>query len=214
MDNEIKPAEVANDVVVSMEYTLTVDGAIVDSSDEDGPLEFLQGHGNIISGLEKALYGMKTGENKRVVVGPAEGYGDYDPKAVMDVPRREFPREIPLKPGVELEVTDQDGDTQFARIVSVGKDEVKLDFNHPLAGKTLHFEITIGDLRIASSEELAHGHVHAHGHGHSHGDDEEEDFYLDDADEEDLDEDEDLLYEDIEDDDYYDEDEFDDEDED
>lgn len=221
MDKQQKPDKVGDDVVVSIDYTLTVDGAIIDSSDEEGPLEFLQGHGNIIPGLEQAMYGMKTGDSKRVVVTPEEGYGEYDPEAVMLVPRSEFPKDIPLKPGVELEVTDQEGDTQFARIVSLTKSEVKLDFNHPLAGKTLNFQVSVTDLRQPTDEELDHGHVHAAHHHHDEDEDleielddedfDEEDFEEDDEDE--LDEDDEFMY--VDDDfDEFDDDEFFDEDED
>jgi FKBP-type peptidyl-prolyl cis-trans isomerase SlyD len=213
VNNEQKPTKVADDVVVSMEYILRIDGVIVDSSDEEGPLEFLQGKGNIIKGLETALYGMKPGDKKRVVVAPTDAYGEYEDEAVIDVSRREFPPDIPLKPDVELEVTDDDGDTQFARIVKVSKSSVTLDFNHPMAGKTLDFDVTILELRQPTAEELDHGHVHT-AEGHGHGDTEEydfEDFDEDDFDEE-LDDDEELVYEDeefdeLDEDDLFDEDE-------
>lgn len=232
MNTENKPTVVADDVVVTIEYTLRVEGEILDSSEEEGPLEFLQGHSNIIPGLEKELYGLKPGQSKHILVQPEAGYGEYDEEAVMAVPKGEFPEEIPLKPGVELEVTDQEGDTQLARIVSVTKSEVNLDFNHPLAGKTLEFDVTIKDLRPASEEELDHGHVHAHGHHHDHDEvdddyegeedlededgfeeDDEADEYEFDEDEDDYDfeefeDDDDLVYEDLDefDDDYFDED--------
>lgn len=201
MNTKNKPNVVADDIVVTIEYTLRVEGEILDSSEEEGPLEFLQGHSNIIPGLEKELYGMQPGQTKRVIVQPEAGYGEYDEEAIMAVPKGEFPEEIPLKPGVELEVTDQDGDTQLARIVSVTKSDVNLDFNHPLAGKTLEFEVTIKELRSPTEEELDHGHVHAHG-DHHHGDDEfDDDEDYDEDEEEDEDE-----YEDEEED--YEEDEF------
>jgi FKBP-type peptidyl-prolyl cis-trans isomerase SlyD len=211
--NDNKPTVVADNVVVTIEYTLLVEGEILDSSEEEGPLEFLQGHSNIIPGLEKELYGMKPGERKQVVVQPDAGYGEFDEEALMDVPRSEFPEEIPLKPGVELEVTDQEGDTQLARIVSVSKSDVKLDFNHPLAGKVLEFDITIKELRQATSEEIDHGHVHAHGHHHDQAEEELDDFEEvdDDFDEEDFaEEDEEDEEDDFDFDDDYDEDEDDD----
>ena len=85
----------------------------------------------------------------------------------IDVPLDEFPEEICVEPGVELEMKDQDGDMLFARIVSVGKSRAKLDFNHPLAGRTLVFDIEVVDVREAGPEEIAHGHVHGPG-GHAH----------------------------------------------
>ena len=162
-----KPEQVAKDLAVSIDYKLTVDGEIIDSSEAEGPLDYLHGHENIIPGLENELTGMKIGEQKTVSVAPEDGYGVVDESAVLDVPRSEFPDEVPLEIGIELEVTDEEGDMLYATIVEVGDDVVSLDTNHPLAGKTLEFDVTIVDLRTASEEELAHGHVHT-GHHHHH----------------------------------------------
>jgi FKBP-type peptidyl-prolyl cis-trans isomerase SlyD len=161
-----KPTQVANDVIVTIDYTLTVDGEVLDSSEEEGPLEYLQGHQNIIPGLERELAGMKVGGSKNVTVAPEDGYGDVDQEAIMDVPLSEFPEEVPLEKGFELEVTDKDGDIMLAKIVEVGETTVKLDTNHPLAGKTLHFDVKVVDLRPATDEELTHGHVHSEDHPH------------------------------------------------
>jgi FKBP-type peptidyl-prolyl cis-trans isomerase SlyD len=167
MSKADKPTQAADDLVVTIEYTLTVDGEIVDSSEEGGPLDYLQGHANIIPGLEREIEGMKIGDNKKVVVAPEDGYGLVEPDAVLEVDRGEFPDDVPVEVGVELEITDDDGDMMFATIVEIGSDVVVLDTNHPLAGKELHFDVTIVDLREASDEELAHGHVHHGGH-HDH----------------------------------------------
>jgi FKBP-type peptidyl-prolyl cis-trans isomerase SlyD len=151
--------------VVSMEYTLLVDGEIVDSSVGHEPLEFLQGAGNIIPGLEEELYGMALGDSKRVVVQPEDGYGVIDPDAFIDIPRDQFPESIPLEEGVEIQVTDEQGTPMLARIDGVFEDHIRLDFNHELAGKELHFETKIVGLRDATDEENEHGHVH---NGHHH----------------------------------------------
>jgi FKBP-type peptidyl-prolyl cis-trans isomerase SlyD len=151
--------------IVAMDYTLKIDGEVVDSSDGQEPLEFLQGAGNIIPGLEEALYGMAIGENKKVTIAPEDGYGEFDSEAFVDVPREEFPAEIPLEEDTEIQVTDQDGNPMFARIDSVSDEAVKLDFNHPLAGQTLNFDVTIVALRAATEEEMEHGHAHD---GHEH----------------------------------------------
>jgi FKBP-type peptidyl-prolyl cis-trans isomerase SlyD len=161
-----KPTQVADDIVVTINYTLTVDGEVLDSSEEEGPLEYLQGHQNVIPGLERELAGMKMGGSKNVTVAPEDGYGDVDQEAIMDVPLSEFTEEIPLEEGFELEVTDKDGDIMLAKIVEVGEITVKLDTNHPLAGKTLNFEVKVVDLRPATDEELTHGHVHSQDHPH------------------------------------------------
>jgi FKBP-type peptidyl-prolyl cis-trans isomerase SlyD len=157
---------VQNDVVVSMEYTLHVDNEEVDSSKGQDPLQFLVGHGNIISGLEREMMGMKVGESKEVIIPPAEGYGEFDENAFVNVPRNAFPSDIPVEEGTELTVKDDSGQPRYARIDTVEGDVVTLNFNHPLAGDELHFNVKVVGLREPSSEELEHGHVHQDGHHH------------------------------------------------
>lgn len=161
--------KVAEDLVVGINYVLTVDGEEIDSSKDEGPLEYLHGYSNIITGLEKELLGMKINESKQVEIPPEEAYGLVEEEAIISVAIEEFPEDVPLEPGIELEITDAEGDTMFATIVKVGKKNVKLDTNHPLAGKTLFFDVSVVSIRAATSEELDHGHVHF-GHGHDHGD--------------------------------------------
>jgi FKBP-type peptidyl-prolyl cis-trans isomerase SlyD len=157
---------VQKDVVVVMEYSLQVDGEEIDSSKGQDPLQFLVGHGNIISGLEREMMGMKVGESKDVVIQPADGYGEYDDEAYMDVPRAEFPQDMPVEEGLELSVRDDQGQSRYARIDGIDGDTVTLNFNHPLAGDELHFNVKIVELREPTSEELEHGHVHQGGHHH------------------------------------------------
>jgi len=154
------PETVIDNAVVALEFTLTVDGEIVDTSDGDGPIRFIQGQGQIIPGLEKALYGMAMGDSKELAIPPKDGYGEHDPNAFADIPRAEFPSEIPLELGVELELKNKTGDTLEATIDSVDDESVRLNFNHPLAGKILNFSVKVVDLRYATQEELDHGHVH------------------------------------------------------
>jgi FKBP-type peptidyl-prolyl cis-trans isomerase SlyD len=149
-----------------MEYTLQVDDEEIDSSKGQDPLQFLVGHGNIISGLEREMIGMKVGESKDVVVPAAEGYGEFDEEAYMNVPRDAFPENIPVEEGTELTVRDDSGQPRYARIDAVDGDTVTLNFNHPLAGDELHFNVKVVDLREPSPEELEHGHVHQNGHEH------------------------------------------------
>lgn len=158
--------KVTENMAVSMEYTLTVEGEVLDSSEEHGPIEFLLGYQNIITGLEKAVEGMAVGESKDVVVAAKDGYGESDPSEIKDVSKDEFPDEIPLKPGVDLEMKDDEGHLVHGTILEVGEESIKMDFNHPLAGKELHFAVKVVGLREATSEELSHGHIHSHGHGH------------------------------------------------
>jgi len=157
---------VQNGVVVSMEYSLHVDGELLDSSEGQSPLQFLAGYGNIISGLENEMMGMKIGDSKDVVVQPVDGYGEFDDEAFMDVPLNQFPKDMKITEGVELTVRDDEGHARYARVDTVAGDIVTLNFNHPLAGDELHFHVKVVGLRQPSEEELSHGHVHENGHDH------------------------------------------------
>jgi FKBP-type peptidyl-prolyl cis-trans isomerase SlyD len=157
---------VQDGLVVSMEYKLTVDGEVLDSSDEGGPLQFLAGYGNIIPGLEKEMMGMKIGDSKDVTVDPVDGYGEFDEEAFTEVPRSEVPDET-LEKGMEFHLTDDEGNHHMAFVDHFDDKIVRFDFNHPLAGATLHFSVKVVELREPSAEELDHGHVHEEG-GHHH----------------------------------------------
>ena len=157
---------VQDGLVVSMEYSLTVDGELLDSSKDAGPLQFLAGHENIVPGLEREMMGMKIGESKDVVVTPADGYGEFDEEAFMEVARSEFPDDLEIEMGMELGVSDEDGNHQMAFIENFDDKMVRLDFNHPLAGAELHFTVKVVGLREPTPEELEHGHVHEEGHHH------------------------------------------------
>lgn len=184
MNSPQKPTTVADDVVVSIDYTLTVDGEVVDASEENEPLEYLQGYQNIIPGLESQLVGMKIGESKEVLVAPRDGYGEVDPESFVEVQRSEFPKDFEIKPGVELQLQDQDGELVNAVIESVTGKTVRLNLNHPLAGKELLFRVTVTDLREATEEELSHGHVHGDDFDEDEFEDEDEFFDEEDEDEE------------------------------
>ncbi len=157
MDKEF---QVEDGLVVSMEYTLTVDDEIFDSADSTDPIEFIQGIGNIIPGLERELYGMKIGESKDIVVASEDGYGEIDEESYVELAPDEFPDDIPLEVGVTIEMDDEDDNHLEATIDEVGDDYVVLNFNHPLAGKALHFSIKIAAIREATAEEIEHQHVH------------------------------------------------------
>lgn len=187
LNESVKPTKIENDVVVVMDYSLSVDGEIVDTSEESGPIAFLQGRGNIIPGLERELAGLKIGDKKSVTVLPADGYGELEPDNFVDVPRSEFPAEIPLEIGTEIQVAMDDGSEDVAIISEIKDESIQLDFNHPLAGKTLKFDVTITDLRVATEEELEHGHVH----DEDDWDEDDDDFDDDEDDDDDDEEDED-----------------------
>lgn len=145
-------------MVVSLDYTLRLeDEEIIDSSEGQPPLQFIQGQQQIVPGLEQALYGMEVGEEKDVVVDPADGYGGRDPDANQLVPRDAFQEDVELKPGMPIRVSDGSGRVATAFVADVQPDTVKLDFNHPLAGETLYFHVEIAGVREASNADLMGG---------------------------------------------------------
>lgn len=158
---------VQDKLVVAIDYKLTVEGEVLDSTNPDGsePLEYIHGIGQIIPGLEKALSGMEIGESTNVVIPPGEGYGDIDPDAIVWLERDEFPEDMPLELGMDIQLEDDEGAIRLANITAIENDRVQLDLNHPLAGQELTFDVTIVGLRDATPEELDHGHVHS---GHHH----------------------------------------------
>ncbi len=158
--------------VVDIDYSLHLgDGNVVDQSEPGEPLSYLHGEGEIVPGLETALEGAEVGDRKQVVVAAADGYGEHDPSGVQRVPRQAFPADFQPQVGMELSAQGPDGDEVAFVIQQVEPDAVTIDLNHPLAGKTLHFDVTVREVRDATAEELAHGHVHGpgeHEHGHDH----------------------------------------------
>jgi FKBP-type peptidyl-prolyl cis-trans isomerase SlyD len=159
---------VAAGTVVSIHYTLKLNsGRVVDSSAGGDPLEYLHGAGNIVPGLESRLTGRKVGDKLNVKVAPEDGYGERDPDGVQRVPRSEFPDDVKIVPGLQLEAQMQDGEVVPLTVTGIEGDQVTVDMNHPLAGETLHFQIEVTSVRRATQEELDHGHAHgAHGHHH------------------------------------------------
>ncbi|QYK51325.1 MAG: peptidylprolyl isomerase [Anaerolineales bacterium] len=161
------PTVVAKDVVVSLAYKLTVDSEVLDEAGKDDAIQFLHGHRNIIPGLENELTGLKLGDSKKVSVKPEDGYGLTDSEEIEEISLEDFPEGIVPEIGMELEVKDEDGNDLYGRVLAITEDTVTMDFNHPLAGKTLDFEVTVVGLRAATGEELSHGHVHGpDGHHH------------------------------------------------
>lgn len=179
---------IAKDHIVSFDYTLTDDtGTVLDAS-RGAPLSYLHGARNIIPGLEDALEGLVIGAEKKVTVPPAQGYGEYDEKLVVRVPADRMGGHA-VQVGMRFHAETNAG-LRVLTVKEVKSDEVVLDGNHELAGKTLHFSVKITDVRAATPTELAHGHPHqeggcggggggggcgcssAEGQGHSHGSDE------------------------------------------
>jgi len=153
--------------VATFDYELRDDGGtLIDSSTGDEPLAYIHGIGQIVPGLEVALEGRSAGETFSVTVPPDVGYGDRDEGLVRIVSRVDFSRPDDIAVGLHVQVEGPDGES-VARVTAIDGDDVTLDANHPLAGMTLSFSITIRDIRDATREELRHGHVHGEG-GHHH----------------------------------------------
>lgn len=153
--------QITNHSVVTFDYVLrNEDGEILDTSEGRQPLTYIQGLGQVIPGVEKALAGKLPGDMIRFVVEPDEGYGEYDPEAVRAVQRDAFPADVQLEEGMEFLIEGEDGQPQPVMVQAIEDDVVYLDFNHPLAGEVLDFEITVRKVRAATPEEIAHGHAH------------------------------------------------------
>ena len=133
---------------VKIEYTGTLDnGTVFDSSEKHGkPLEIQIGAGQVIKGFENAVIGMEKGQEKEITLKPAEAYGEYNPKLMKKLPREQLPKEPEPKSGMILVITTPDGRQFPALIKEVAGNEVTIDLNHPLAGKTLHFKIKVVDI--------------------------------------------------------------------
>jgi FKBP-type peptidyl-prolyl cis-trans isomerase SlyD len=151
--------QVEDELVVTLEYTLFVEDEVMEQTAKGEGIQFIQGQGQVIPGLEKALYGLEIGEEKRVVIPPQEAYGEYDPESLQVARKDEFSEEIPLDVGTFLDLEDNEGEVLSAQIIDADAETITLDFNHPLAGETLIFEIKVTALRPATPEELQAGEV-------------------------------------------------------
>ncbi len=153
--------------VVTLHYTLKDEqGNVLDSSTEDHPLAYIHGTGSLIPGLELHLEGLAAGDSSFVSVAPEDGYGKREEQNVQEVSKREFGDTEGLEVGSQVWVSLPDQDIP-AIVTAIEADTVTLDLNHPLAGKTLLFDVKIVEIREATEEELEHGHVHGpHGHHH------------------------------------------------
>ena len=151
---------IAANTVVTMHYTLTLDdGSEVDSSVGAEPLAYLHGAGNIVPGLESQMTGKAVGDKFKVDVSPDQGYGQRTDEAVQTVPRSAFPPDADLQDGVRFQAQDGEGNPVMGVIEKVTEDEVRVDFNHLLAGETLHFEIEVVGVRAATEDEVKQGHA-------------------------------------------------------
>ncbi|MEO9078838.1 MAG: peptidylprolyl isomerase [Rhodanobacter sp.] len=152
------------DKVISLHYTLTVDGDKVESShDRDEQLWVLLGHGQLIPGLETALDGHEAGDTLEVDVAAVDGYGERQEDQIQRMSKKYFPQANRLKAGMVTVLKMKEGGQRAVTVHKVGMSTIDVDMNHPMAGKDLHFDVAIGEVREATEEELKHGHAHPPG---------------------------------------------------
>lgn len=128
---------------VTLAYALTVDGTLLEKADSAKPFVYTHGKSQIVPGLEKNLTGLRIGDKKTVKVLPEEGYGPKDPKGLQEVQKKDLPPDVAPEVGTFLEARNREGDERLVRIVEVKEKSVVIDFNHPLAGKELEFQIEV-----------------------------------------------------------------------
>jgi FKBP-type peptidyl-prolyl cis-trans isomerase SlyD len=160
--------QIGKNSVVTFHYTLRDDAGVQLESSRDGdPTLYLHGANNMLPALEEAFAGRSAGESFQITLTPAQAYGERRAGAVERVPAKYLKHEGRLRVGQVVRLHMKDGGAMPVTIVKVGKFAVDVDSNHPLAGRTLSYDIEIVDVRAATAEEIAHGHAHGVG-GHNH----------------------------------------------
>jgi len=153
--------------VVTLNFTLTDQhGNILDSTEGEQPFSFLSGHQNILPKLESEIDTMLIGSKRTITINAADAYGEYNEDIVQVVGKDEFPPEFLLEVGMQYIASAPDGTKMPFTITEVNDEDVTIDFNHPLAGKDLNFDIELLNVCDATSEEIAHGNVHGAGGYH------------------------------------------------
>lgn len=154
--------------VVTVNYKLSDDqGNLIQTTKENEPFVYLSGNNQILPKLEEAIDNMLIGGKKNIELESSDAYGNYDEKAIQQVKKNAFPEGANLEPGMEYMAHSPEGQPVPFVIKEVKDDDITIDFNHPLAGKNLNFDVELVDVRDATEEEMQHGHVHGVG-GHSH----------------------------------------------
>ena len=155
--------------VVTFNYTLKDEnGEMLDSTEKGGPFTFITGNMQVLPGLEEALGSMIIGSKKNIKLAAVDAYGEYDEGAVQKVKRNLFPEEAELEIGLTYFAHSPEGQHLQFVITEMENDDITVNFNHPLAGKNLEFDVHLLDVRDATPEEINHGHVHGPGGHHHH----------------------------------------------
>ena len=172
--------KITQNAVVEFSYELEVDGQVVDHTTKERPLDYIHGTGSLLPKLEAHIEGMEPGDNFNVTLSPADGYGEVDPNRIIDLPKAAFEvngeiREDLLVPGNTIPMMNSMGGVIPGVVIEVSEDSVKMDLNHQMAGKTLHFTGEVLSVREATEKELTEGlhgeFVHTCGCGGCHGGD-------------------------------------------
>lgn len=158
------PAAIDDKTVVSIAYTMKVDGDEVESAPVDDPLVYLHGSESIVPGLEAELTGKKVGDKFNITLKPEDAYGEYNKDEIEEFDRDDFPDDEDLEPGTEIWLEDEDGFVMEATIKSVEGDVIMVDLNPIYAGKTIEYAVEVVSIRKAEAAEIEHGHVHEHEH--------------------------------------------------
>jgi FKBP-type peptidyl-prolyl cis-trans isomerase SlyD len=154
--------------IITMNYTLKdSEGVVIDTTEDKGAFSFISGANQILPKFEEQIGTMLISSEKNVKLSAENAYGVYDESAIQKVEKSTFPADTPVEVGMGFVANSPDGHPMPFKIAAVEEKEVTIDFNHPLAGKDLEFNVHLVDIRNASEEELAHGHVHGPG-GHQH----------------------------------------------
>jgi FKBP-type peptidyl-prolyl cis-trans isomerase SlyD len=167
--------QIADGKVVSLDYTLTVDGEVVARTEPGDPMDYLHGAEEILPGLEEALTGKQVGDKLTVTLAPEDAYGDYDDEDFEEIDISDIPDGESLEVGMMVEVEDEEGYSYTATVADISDGVVTLDFNPPLAGKTLTYTVEVLAIRDATEEELKHGHAHSDDDDEWDGYDDEDD---------------------------------------
>lgn len=154
--------------VVTIHFTVKDElGEIVDQTDNSQPFSFLSGKNQILPALEEEISNMIIGSKKNITLKPSEAYGEYMPEAVQVVNRKDFPPDMELEEGMNFVANTPEGGQVPFIVTQIEGNDITIDFNHPLAGETLLFDVELLDIRQATDDEITHGHVHGN-NGHHH----------------------------------------------
>jgi len=159
--------QISANTVVTIDYTLTNEAGETLDQSEGGNFCYLHGASNIIPGLEDALAGKSAGDQLNVTVDPEQGYGHRDESMLQVITKDMFGADQEIEPGMQFHAQSPEGETMVITVTNVDGDNISVDGNHPLAGVSLNFDVSVIDIREASKEEIEHGHAHGpDGHDH------------------------------------------------